>query len=204
MDEIDVRDGEEAVTFARSVIERYLADEPAPASPAGDSPLSDQRGAFVTLETDGELRGCIGRPYPAQTGIEAIRESAVGAATEDPRFPPVTASELTGITVEVSVLGSPEPISIDSGSVDGTVHIGRHGLLVSHEGRSGLLLPQVPVVREWTALEFLRQTCRKAGMAGDCWRDDAVTVERFTAAVFAETAPDGPIRRVDLGEAALA
>lgn len=203
MDEISDRDGVSAVIFARSVIERYLADQAVPTDPPGSSPLSDQRGAFVTLETDGELRGCIGRPYPVQTGVEAIRESAIGAATDHPRFPPVTASELSGITVEVSVMGIPEQISTDSGSVDGIVRIGRHGLIVSHEDRSGLLLPQVPVAQDWTAPEFLSQTCRKAGMAGDCWRDGPVTVERFTANVFAETVPDGPIERVDLEEAPL-
>lgn len=204
MDEIPDRDGEIAVTFARSVIERHLDDQATPAGPSRSSPLSDRRGAFVTLEADGELRGCIGRPYPAQTGIEAIRESAIGAATDDPRFPPVTTSELSNITVEVSVLGSPEPIRPDSGSIDGHLRIGRHGLIVSDEHRSGLLLPQVPVTRDWTAPEFLSQTCRKAGMAGDCWRDGTVTVERFTANVFAETVPAGPVQRVDLREAALA
>ncbi|MGM0398331.1 MAG: AmmeMemoRadiSam system protein A [Halobacteriota archaeon] len=204
MDEIPDRDGETAVTFARSVIEGYLADRTVSADLAERSQLTDQRGAFVTLETDGDLRGCIGRPYPAQTGIEAIRESAIGAATEDPRFRPVSASELSEITVEVSVLGSPEPVAVESESVAEHVRIGRDGLIVSNGGRRGLLLPQVPVAQDWTTTEFLRQTCRKAGLPGDCWRDGAVTVERFTANVFGETVPDGPVERIDLGEAALA
>ncbi|UWG47769.1 Uncharacterized protein HSRCO_1487 [Halanaeroarchaeum sp. HSR-CO] len=204
MDEIADRAGEMAVTFARSVIEGYLADETVPADPPPRSQLTDRRGAFVTLETEGDLRGCIGRPYPAQTGVEAIRESAIGAATEDPRFPPVSADELSAITVEVSVLGTPDPIGADSGSVEEYVRIGRDGLIVSDGGRRGLLLPQVPVTRNWTPTEYLRQTCRKAGLPADCYRDGAVTVERFTADVFGETAPDGPVERIDLGEAALA
>ncbi|MFW6002877.1 MAG: AmmeMemoRadiSam system protein A [Halanaeroarchaeum sp.] len=204
MDEIPDRDGEMAVSFARSVIEAYLTERTVPSYSADRSPLSEERGAFVTLEVEGELRGCIGRPYPAQTGIEAIRESAIGAATDDPRFHPVRAGELSRITVEVSVLGRPEPIGVDSDSVEEHIAIGRHGLIVSDTGRSGLLLPQVPLVRDWTVPEFLRQTCRKAGMPGDCWRDGPVTVERFTADVFGETVPDGPVERIDIGEAALA
>lgn len=203
MVEIDRRAGEMAVSYARSVIDGYLTERRLP-DPRSDNPtLSEDRGAFVTLEVDDRLRGCIGRPYPNQSGFEAIRSSAVGAATEDPRFPPVSTDELSTITVEVSVLGTPEAIDPGGIEVDRHVRVGRDGLLVKHAGRSGLLLPQVPVSNDWSATEFLAQTCRKAGLPAECWRETDVTVERFTADVFAEVTPEGRVDRVELGEAAL-
>lgn len=203
MVQIDDGDGEIAVAFARSVLDRYVGDGTIPDLPTAESPLDDRRGAFVTLVADDRLRGCIGRPYPDQTGFEAIRESAIGAATDDPRFRPVERRELSDITVEVSVLGTPEPIPLDGDSVEQHVRVGRDGLLVSGARRSGLLLPQVAMERDWTASTFLAQTCRKAGLPEDCWREDDVSVERFTAEVFVETTPGGTIERVDLREATL-
>ena len=200
---LDDRHGEIAVSYARGVIERYLDDGTFPEPSVDATLLTDERGAFVTLEADDDLRGCIGRPYPKQTGFEAIRQGAVGAATNDPRFPPVTTNELADITVEVSLLSAPTPVTASGEPHHAVVEVGRDGLIVKGKGRSGLLLPQVPLDQGWTVVEFLQQTCRKAGMGPNCWRDDDIAVERFTAGVFTETEPRGDVDRVPLEEASM-
>jgi AmmeMemoRadiSam system protein A len=207
MADLDIREGERAVAYARSVIEQYLTNGSTP-DPDGTvdrdgSALVTEGGAFVTLETDGNLRGCIGRPYPRQPVIEAVRESAIGAATNDPRFRPVDRDELADIAVEVSVLGPPAELSASMGADSVPIDVGRDGLIVRDGARSGLLLPQVPVEHDWDVETFLAQTCRKAGLSKHCWRDGDVTVERFTADVFRETTPGGPVEPVPVSESAM-
>lgn len=200
--ELDRSQGEWAVRFAREVLEATVTDRmPAPDLSSVDPIFEADRGAFVTLEKRGELRGCIGRPRPEQRAIRAIRDAAIGAATNDPRFPPVAASELDSITVEVSVLTAPHPVSVSGdGDVQESIIVGRDGLIVERDGRSGLLLPQVAVDRGWDAGEFLAETCRKARLPGEAWRDPETVVKRFTAQVFAETEPEGPIEPVPLSD----
>ena len=98
----------------------------------------------------------------------------------DPRFRPIAADELPGIDVELSLLGPLEPIT-----GPGDIEIGRHGLLVSGDGRRGLLLPQVATEWKWDAFTFLTQTCRKAGLPADAWKHGAAAW-RFEAEVFGE------------------
>jgi AmmeMemoRadiSam system protein A len=105
---------------------------------------------------------------------------AVAAASEDPRFPPVTQEELPELQIEISIL-SPFHRVEDVNKVE----IGRDGLFIVHEGRQGLLLPQVPVEQGWDREEFLTNLCLKAGLAGGCWAENP-TLYRFTAIVFAE------------------
>lgn len=198
MDRLDRSQGRWAVEHARTVVESVVEDGPRPPVPDQvDEAFERRRGAFVTLEKRGSLRGCIGRPRPEQTALDAIRDAAAGAARNDPRFPPVTASELSAITVEVSVLSTPESIAAEAPERrPAFVEVGRDGLIVRGEERSGLLLPQVPVDRDWDAVTFLEQTCRKAGLSKDCWRTNDVAVERFYAQVFAEREPGGPVEPV--------
>ena len=223
---LDLSQGRWAVSYARSVVESTVEDVDVE-GPVGngistdvrshvssgsetDSSQMDQRpsdvdpvfqterGAFVTLEKDGELRGCIGRPRAVQPAIVALREAARGAATDDPRFPPVAPTELEAITVEVSVLTPPSPIDTeDPGEYPEAISVGRDGLIVHQNGRSGLLLPQVPVDQGWDPTEFLDATCRKAGLRPSTWRDSGVSVEQFQAQIFAEQEPRGPIDRVE-------
>ena len=153
------------------------AGAPAPRA-AGDWPGAT--GAFVTLKRQGQLRGCIGTLECRRPLAEEIARVAVSAAREDPRFPPLTAAELDGLDVEVSVLGPLE--RIDPGD-PAAIQIGRHGLVVEHGGRRGLLLPQVAVEWGWDREQFLAQTCKKAGLPSDAWRRGAA-VYRFAAEVF--------------------
>ena len=141
-------------------------------------------GAFVSLHKHGELRGCIGHIEADRPLAQVVAQCAVSACTSDPRFPPVTAGELSVIDIEVSILGPLEPIEGPD-----QIEVGRHGVLVALDRRRGLLLPQVATEWKWDAPTFLAQTCRKAGLPMDAWKNGA-TVWRFEAEVFGEaTAP---------------
>jgi AmmeMemoRadiSam system protein A len=141
--------------------------------------------AFVTLHRGDELRGCIGHIRTDALLVNVIRDCAVSASRSDPRFPPVTASEIALLEIEVSVLGPIEPVT----HVD-EIEIGRHGTLVEMDGRRGLLLPQVAADRLWTRETLLAHTCEKAGLARDAWRHGAL-IWRFEAEVFSEAAELG-------------
>ena len=147
---------------------------------AGEFPGAS--GAFVTLKRDGQLRGCIGTLRCRRPLAEEVARLAVSAATEDPRFEPLRASELDGLDVEVSVLGPLEAIDPNDPAA---FEIGRHGLVVEQGERRGLLLPQVATEWGWDREEFLAQTCVKAGLAPDAWRR-GVRVSRFPAVVFGD------------------
>jgi uncharacterized protein len=147
---------------------------------AADALAGRRAGVFVTIYHAGELRGCIGHLEADQPLPVSVARCAVAACSEDPRFPAVTASELREIQVEISVLG---PMEAAAGPAD--VEIGRHGLLIEMGRLRGLLLPQVATERQWNAVMFLSQTCRKAGLAPDFWRHGA-TVWRFEAEVFGD------------------
>ena len=112
--------------------------------------------------------------------MHTVARMAVSAAVDDGRFEPVTAAELPELQIEISALGPLEPIHPDE------VEIGRHGLLISHRGRRGVLLPQVPVEHDWDRETFLEHTCLKAGLAPGSWRDEGVELLGFTAEVFGE------------------
>lgn len=127
-----------------------------------------------------ELRGCVGYVLPSCPVYRAVAETARAAAFDDNRFPPVTIEEALALEIELSILSPARPIQADE------IEVGRHGLLISGHGRRGLLLPQVPVEHEWDRLTFLEQTCRKAGLPLDAWKQGA-TIEAFTAEVFGET-----------------
>ncbi len=158
--------------------------------------FAEPRGVFVTLRhyPDEELRGCIGYPLPVLPLGEALERAAVSAAIEDPRFRPVRPAELPHLTVEVSVLSAPEPISAEAPeAIAADVRVGRDGLIVESRGHSGLLLPQVAPEQGWTAEEFLAGACEKAGLAPGAWRRPGVKIFRFEAQVFREGSPGGPL-----------
>lgn len=143
--------------------------------------LAQPRGGFTTLYLNGKLRGCVGYPLAAFPLFQTVIETARSAAFEDPRFLPVTLEEVRQIAVSLSVLSPVRPIAADE------IEIGRHGLIVSLGPRRGLLLPQVPLEHGWDRVTFLEQTCHKAGLSLDAWRQGA-TIEAFTAEVFSDPA----------------
>ncbi|HWY02078.1 MAG TPA: AmmeMemoRadiSam system protein A [Candidatus Acidoferrum sp.] len=146
--------------------------------------LAEPRGAFTSLYLSGQLRGCVGYVLAVSPVYRAVADTARAAAFEDVRFRPVTLPEAPHLEIELSILSEPQPIPPEA------IEIGRHGLLVSRAGRRGLLLPQVSTEHHWDRATFLEQTCRKAGLPLDAWKNGAM-IEAFTAEVFGEKhAPD--------------
>jgi AmmeMemoRadiSam system protein A len=164
---------------ARHTLMALLSGAHSPAPPQLSSPFAHS-GAFVTLEVEGELRGCIGFPGASAALTDVVADAARAAATEDPRFPPVRAAELPRLRIEISVLTPIEPVT-DLG----TIEVGRDGLVAEQGYRRGLLLPQVASEYAWTREEFLSHTCMKAGLRPDAWRTGA-SISRFQAEVFGE------------------
>jgi AmmeMemoRadiSam system protein A len=141
--------------------------------------LSESRGAFTTVYSNGQLRGCVGYPTAVMPLYKTVVETSQSAAFEDPRFAPVTLTEAQGLKISISVLSKVFPLQPEE------VAVGRHGLIISQHGYRGLLLPQVPVEHGWDRTTFLEQTCRKAGLPTNAWKSGA-TIEAFTAEVFGD------------------
>ena len=137
-------------------------------------------GVFVTLHQRGRLRGCIGQLEGLETLESAIAYCAVAAAKHDPRFAPVEPQEVGELEIEISILSQPEHIE------PAAVQVGRHGLLVKRGRMRGVLLPQVPMQFHWDSSKFLEETCRKAGLDKDAWKDPATCIEAFTTEVISE------------------
>ncbi|AIF69704.1 hypothetical protein PAP_06535 [Palaeococcus pacificus DY20341] len=199
--------GEFLVKLARKTIEEYLKSGKEP-EPPEDTPeeLWEKMGVFVTLNRyksppQSALRGCIGFPLPIYPLVKATIKAAIYAAVDDPRFPPVKPEELDSLTIEVSVLTPPEIIEGKPSERPKKIKVGRDGLIVERGIYSGLLLPQVPIEWGWDEEEFLAETCWKAGLPPDCWLDEETKVYRFTAEIFGEEHPKGPIKRKPLTKA---
>lgn len=165
--------------LAHAAIRAAVSGTAGPAVPP--TALPDAAGLFVTIRRDGVLRGCLGT-LEIRTGLarEVVRVAAE-SALEDPRFPAVAPAELPTLALEISVLGRLQPIA----SRPDAFVVGIHGLVVEHGTRRGLLLPQVAVEQRWTADEFLRRACVKAGLPPDAWTAGA-RVSRFGADVFGD------------------
>jgi len=165
--------------IARRALDGYLGAGKIPPEEGVRGKLAAHGAAFVTLTKNGRLRGCIGYTEAVAPLFKVVQECAVAAATEDPRFPPVSPEELPSLRVEISVLTPLFPIRPEE------VVIGTHGLMVAQEGMRGLLLPQVPVEWGWDRERFLDQVCVKAGLPSSAWRQGE-TLRAFTAEVFGE------------------
>lgn len=177
------RDKRLLLSLARVSIQNKLTRARQPLPPR--TPSVDVRaGAFVTLRVRGpepKLRGCIGHIVPNDSLYDTVREVAVSSAVSDPRFPPLTASELADVEIEISVLSPLRTL----GSLD-EIEPGRHGLLIKRGYASGLLLPQVATEHGWDRETFVRHTCLKAGLPPGCEEQDDVELSVFTALVFDE------------------
>lgn len=167
--------------LARAAIAAHLAERPAPRHPAS-ALLQERCGAFVTLtrRDDGGLRGCVGYIEPILPLAETVARAAVAAAVHDERFAPVTWAELPLLSLGISALGPTLRVGPEE------VQVGTHGLRIHCSGRSGVLLPHVPVEQGWDRHEFLSHTCRKAGLPSDAWKLPDAELLVFTAVVFSE------------------
>jgi len=204
--ELTDMEGELLVRLAREAISHFLVKgRKIPVPDDLSEKLGQKCGVFVTLnsvrESVPELRGCIGYTQPVLPLAEATIESAINAATGDPRFPRVSFEELKHIVIEVSVLTPPSLIEVDSPSeYPKRIEIGRDGLIIERGPFYGILLPQVPVEWGWDEEEFLSNCCMKAGLAPDMWVVEETKVYKFQAIIFAEKTPSGEITRKRLME----
>lgn len=158
--------------------------------------FSEKQGVFVTLKLYDKLRGCIGFPTPIYPLQRAVIEAARAAAFKDPRFPPVSKEDMDDITIEISVLSIPKLIEVnDSGEYLERIKVGKHGLMIKKEWKSGLLLPQVFSELECTPKEALEMVCEKAGLDPEDWMEDS-EISSFEAEIFREEEPFGSVSKL--------
>jgi len=147
---------------------------------ASQGALAASSGAFVTLRKQRRLCGCIGRLLPRESLANVVAYCAAAAATEDPRFSRLIGDELAEVDIEISVLSPVQTAQPED------VEAGLHGLVITSNERRGVLLPQVAREHKWSRERFLEETCRKAGLDANAWKDPETQVEIFTAETFSE------------------
>jgi uncharacterized protein (TIGR00296 family) len=203
--ELDIKEGEFLVKLARKAVEEFLKNGRYINVPENISEkLLQPCGVFVTINTirngEKELRGCIGYPYPITPLAQAVIESAISSATQDPRFYPLSLSELGKVVFEISILTPPQLVeAAKPKEYPEKIKVGRDGLIVERGIYKGLLLPQVPVEWEWDEEEFLCQCCLKAGLPPDSWLLKGTKIYKFQAIIFEEEKPNGEVKYKSLG-----
>jgi len=165
--------------IAQSSIERRLKGEKPPGVELSGEHLKENRGAFVSLHKKGQLRGCIGNIQPTRPLHQVVEEMAAAAAFDDSRFDPLTLQELRDIELEISVLTPLQRVKDIQ-----EIEVGKHGLYIKKGSFSGLLLPQVATAYNWDRLTFLQETCRKAGLPQNAWKDKDTEIYLFSADIF--------------------
>jgi len=203
--DLTLDEGKILVKLARTAVEEYLKTRKPISVPEGlPEKLLQPCGVFVTINTvesngEKELRGCIGYPYPTTPLAQAVIDSAISSATQDPRFYPLSLDELDKVVFEVSVLTPPQLVEVEKPSeYHSKIKVGEDGLIVERGFYKGLLLPQVPVEWNWDEEEFLCQCCIKAGLPPDSWLIKGTKVYKFQAIIFEEEKPKGEVRRKTL------
>jgi AmmeMemoRadiSam system protein B/AmmeMemoRadiSam system protein A len=182
------KDKKYLATLARQTLDMYVSSGEVPVINADslDKSLTRTQGCFVTLNENGNLRGCIGHIIPQVPLYKCIIENAVNAAVHDMRFTPVKPEELKDIEVEVSVLSIPSQLNFNSSDelLNG-LRPNVDGVVLDYNGRQSTFLPQV-----WEQVpqkeNFLAQLCLKQGSIADCWKDSSLKVYTYTADVFHE------------------
>jgi len=168
--------------IARFTIQEYLTKNKAPEITENDPVLKQVMGAFVTLHEQGKLRGCIGNIVGQEPLYLTVRDMAIAAATDDPRFQPVTKDELKNIHIEISALSPLRKIANPD-----EIILGKHGVLVRSGFYSGVYLPQVATETGWSKEEFMNSLCEsKAGIDADAWKTGKCDIYVFSAEVFGE------------------
>jgi AmmeMemoRadiSam system protein A len=146
------------------------------------SPVMEKpRGAFVSLHRQGQLRGCIGYIEAVKPLLQTVRDMAPAAAFQDPRFRPLQSEELKDLEIEISILS---PLKLVQKPEE--IQVGQDGLYIVRGINRGLLLPQVATQYHWDRVTFLEQTCRKAGLGADAWKDPHTQIYKFQAEIFSD------------------
>ena len=182
--------GKFLLQFARETILKKLANKQdttisLPPEQLGND-LNDHRGVFVTLNKNGQLRGCIGNIEPIKTIFDGVADNAKNAAFHDPRFMPLSLDELDSVQIEVSILTRPEPLEYSDGQdLIKKLKPGIDGVIIKKRSRSATFLPQV-----WDQLKepdaFLSHLCAKAGLSPDEWRQGSPDVLTYQVQFFEE------------------
>jgi AmmeMemoRadiSam system protein A len=143
-------------------------------------------GTFVTLKIRGQLRGCIGNLTSNESLVSGVRRNAISAAFHDPRFAPLSASELDLLEIEISILTEPKPMNYrDAADLLSKLRPGVDGVTICLGHASATFLPQV-----WEQLpepqDFLAHLCMKAGLAADAWKMSRIEVSTYQVQYFEE------------------
>lgn len=202
--QISNEDGQFLIDLARKTITEYITTQHVVTTPS-NSPLHllQPRGVFVTLTTQlaGEtmLRGCIGYPEPQLPLLEATISATISAATRDPRFTPISVTELDKIRFEISILTLPILIKVKKAKdYPQHIKIGRDGLIIERGIYKGLLLPQVPIEWNWDTNEFLAHCCEKAGLLSDAWLLPGTKISTFSCILIQENSFQQAIKLIDM------
>ncbi len=179
---MNVEEKKELLYIARRSIEQYVRERTKYEPHTDKKSLLEKQGAFVTIKSDGRLRGCIGCIIADQKLYLTVRDMATQSATADPRFNPLCADEIDDIEIEISVLSIPEKVKKPEEIV-----IPGHGVIVKRGMHQGVYLPQVADETGWSRDEFLSSLCYdKAGLQPDAWKDPETELFTFCAEVFNE------------------
>jgi AmmeMemoRadiSam system protein A len=181
MPSLSEADRRAALQLARTVVVEAVFHRKLPEVLPSEAVFAEHCGVFVTLHVGKRLQGCIGVIEANEPLGDAIVRCAASAALEDPRFAPMKPDQLGELSVEISLLSSLQPIAPES------IEIGHHGLLIRLHAQRGLLLPQVAIEHRLTREQFLEETCRKAGLPPEAWRDPEARLFAFTCEVFSES-----------------
>lgn len=166
--------------YARKNIENFLSNTKNTLEQPNDSFALNHYGIFVSLYKNNELRGCIGTFQTQKTLAQNIQEMAIAAATRDHRFASVTLEELKDIKIEISLLSPLKKIQDTS-----EIELGKHGLFIKKDTKSGTFLPQVYDKTGWSLKEFLGYCSRdKAKIGWDGWKESEIYI--FETLVFSE------------------
>ena len=190
--------GIELVKIARLALEKFVSDGKIINRDISDK-FSQRAGAFVTLyyilePNEFSLRGCIGYPLPIMSLWDSVTTAAIKAATEDPRFRPLTKDELQNVIIEVSILSNPTLVeALQRENVFEKIDIGKHGLIFENPLGSSLLLPQVALEHRWDEREFLENLCSKAGLPVNTWLSKNSRIYTFESIIFREKSPHGKV-----------
>lgn len=202
-DKFSLEEGIILLRFARDNIEFFLKNNrKIPIPDQIKEKFTDKYGAFVTLNgynvNGNPLRGCIGYIEPTYSLYDVIHRVSISSAIEDPRFPSVSLDEMDKIIIELSILTPPKLLEVnDPKEYLDKIVIGRDGLIAEKGMRRGLLLPQVPVDhgRNWDVETFLSQTCTKAWLESNAWKEKSTNIYSFRAILFEEKEPRGEVVR---------
>ncbi len=178
---LDKDERRQLLEIARNAIDSCLSTRE-PAAEKIDRPgLKQSAGCFVTIKTEGKLRGCIGNFVSEQPLYLEVAQMAVAAATGDPRFYAMNHEDIEHYQLEISIISPPKKID------DMTeIEVGTHGIYLEKDYCRGVLLPQVATEHGWDRQTFLEQTCVKAGLPTDGWDLPQTDIHIFTAQIISE------------------